>query len=117
MWRVDPDTKVAPAVEDPYGFASILNRYRAQAGLQPLAYDGDLSAWASHNNLEQCRRGIGHHVVPNCHQNSGWNYTDAESVAIGWMNSSGHRANMLMPNVSRFGIAYGPGPYWTMNVR
>jgi uncharacterized protein YkwD len=50
-------------------------------------------------------------------QNCGWNYADAQSVAAGWMNSTGHRENMLSPSVSSFGIAYGPGPYWTMIAR
>ena len=51
---------------DPYGFAAILNQYRAAAGLAPLAYDHDLSAWAAQNNVAQSNRGIGHHVTINC---------------------------------------------------
>ena len=103
----------APA--DPYGFAAVLNRIRASMGLRPVAYDPSLSSWASQNNVAQSNRGLGHHVNPNCYQNCGWNYADAESVAMGWMNSPGHRQNMLQPDMSRFGIAFGPGPYWTMN--
>jgi hypothetical protein len=114
LWRVDPDSKQPPAC-DPYGFTYVLNRIRASHGLPPVCYDTDLSSWAAHNNVAQCRQGIGHHVVPNCCQNSGWNYASAEEVASGWMNSPGHRATMLMPSMTRFGIAYGPGPYWTMN--
>lgn len=102
---------------DPYGFAAIINHYRAQAGLHPLAYDSSLSAWASQNNAAQCSQGIGHHVVPNCFQNCGWNYSSAQEAAVAWMNSSGHRQNMLTPSATRFGIAYGPGPYWTLNAR
>ncbi|WP_165221790.1 CAP domain-containing protein [Aquisphaera insulae] len=102
---------------DPYGFAAVLNRIRAAAGLHPLSYDSDLSSWASQNNAAQCRRGIGHHVNPGCFQNCGWNHTSAEDVARGWMDSPGHRENMLSPSVTRFGIAYGPGPYWTLNAR
>ncbi len=102
---------------DPYGFTSILNRLRAAAGLHPLAYDPDLSSWASLNNSAQCRWGIGHHVNPCGVQNCGWNYTDASAVAQGWMNSPGHRENLLSPSISRFGIAFGPGPYWTLNAR
>jgi uncharacterized protein YkwD len=105
------------AVVDPYGFAAILNAYRASAGLHPLAYDADLSNWAAHNNAAQARRGLGHHVLPNCYQNCGWNYSDAWSLARGWMNSPGHRENMLTPSATRFGIAYGPGPYWTLNAQ
>jgi hypothetical protein len=110
----------APAPEpltDPYGFASILNSYRASAGLPPVAYDPHLSSWAIQNNAAQCHRGLGHHVNPNCYQNCGWNYADAWSVAIGWINSPGHRENLLAPSITRFGIAYGPGPYWTLNAR
>jgi len=102
---------------DPYGFAVILNQLRASAGLHPLLYDPDLSAWASHNNAAQCRRGLGHHVNPSCFQNCAWNYADVVSVVQGWMNSPGHRANLLTPSATHFGIAYGPGPYWTLNAR
>ena len=48
---------------DPYGFAAILNAHRAAAGLSPVAYDHDLSAWAAQNNAEQSSRGLGHHGV------------------------------------------------------
>lgn len=121
LWRIDPGSKrsaeeFAPAA-DPYGFAALLNQYRAAAGLPPLEYDPELSNWASHNNAAQAHRGIGHHVVPDCHQNCAWNTPDAVRTAVEWMNSPGHRANMLSPAVSRFGIAFGPGPYWTMNAR
>ena len=102
---------------DPYGFASILNHLRAVAGLHPVAYDPELSSWASQNNSAQCHRGIGHHVNPCGVQNCGWNYADASAVAQGWMNSPGHRQNLLSPSISRFGIAYGPGPYWTLNAQ
>ena len=121
LWRIDPDTKRAPEelvpTTDPYGFAAILNQYRAAAGLAPLAYDHELSAWAAQNNVAQSNRGIGHHVTINCYQNCAWNTPDAASTAEEWMNSRGHRANMLTPSATRFGIAYGPGPYWTMNAK
>jgi uncharacterized protein YkwD len=121
LWRIDPDSKRAPEeaapTTDPHGFADILNNVRASAGLPPLAYDHDLAVWAANNNAEQSARGLGHHVNPNCYQNSAWNTPDAQSTAEEWMSSPAHRANMLSPNVTRFGIAYGPGPYWTMNAK
>lgn len=121
LWRVDPDSKLKPEdlapTADPYGFMACLNAYRAFAGLAPLSYDPDLSTWAAHNNVAQTSYGLGHHVNPNCCQNSAWNVHDAASVAAAWMQSPGHRANMLNPSISSFGIAYGPGPYWTMNAR
>lgn len=114
--------EAAPAHEyhaggDPYGFTNVLNRIRAAAGLHPLAYDPSLSSWAQQNNAEQCRRGLGHHVNPTGTQNCAYNYSDANSAAAGWMNSPGHRENMLSPSATTFGIAFGPGPYWTMNAR
>jgi uncharacterized protein YkwD len=102
---------------DSHGFVGMLNRIRAAAGLRPVAYDPNLSAWASRNNAAQSTRGLGHHVNPGCRQNSGWNYPDVSSVTAGWMGSPGHRAAMLAPEITRVGIAYGPGPYWTMNAR
>jgi uncharacterized protein YkwD len=107
----------APVAADPYGFAAILNGYRAQVGLPPVAVDGNLAAWASQNNAAQCHRGLGHHIVPGCLQNSGWNYASAWEVFVGWLNSPGHRANMLSPSITRVGVAYGPGPYWTLNAQ
>jgi hypothetical protein len=134
LWRIDEGSKcasipgsAAPAVAapatasasaDPYGFEAIINRYRAAMGLPPVSHDHGLSHWARLNNLTQCGRGIGHHVSPgDCYQNCGWNMTDAETAAAEWMNSPGHRENMLLPGMTRFGIAYGPGPYWTLNLR
>jgi uncharacterized protein YkwD len=102
---------------DPYGFVAILNQMRASAGLPPVAYDPSLSAWASQNNAAQSARGLGHYVNPGTYQNSGWNYGSAAAVAQAWLASPGHRAAMLAAGISRVGIAYGPGPYWTMNAQ
>lgn len=106
-----------PSGADPYGFMGVFNRVRARAGLPPVAYDPNLSSWASRNNLAQCVRGLGHHVNPGGVQNCAWNYPDADSTVEGWMNSPGHRRNLLAPDITRFGIAFGPGPYWTLNAR
>ena len=122
LWRIDPDSKrtpeeLSPPAADSYGFAAVLNQYRVSAGLPPLAYDEQLSNWAAHNNAAQAHKGIGHHVVPNCTQYCAWNTPDAVRTAGEWMNSPSHRANMLSPSASKFGIAFGPGPYWTMNAQ
>jgi uncharacterized protein YkwD len=119
---VASSNKPAPAAAarptgDPYGFVGILNRMRASSGLAPVAYDPNLSAWASQNNSAQNSMGLGHHVNPGTYQNSGWNYGSATEVANAWMNSPGHRAAMLAAGITRVGIAYGPGPYWTMNAQ
>lgn len=117
----DPEPEPAPPAEvahgDPYGFAAILNSYRASAGLPPVSYDPNLSAWASQNNAAQCSRGLGHHILSNFFQNCGWNQSSVAAIARSWMTSPAHAQNMLAPSATRFGIAYGPGPYWTMNLQ
>jgi uncharacterized protein YkwD len=114
-----PRPRVAPTVPaaDPYGFAAHLNSYRASAGLPPLQYNPELSNWAALNNSHQNSRGLGHHVNPNCLQNSCWNTTSAAHTMRTWADSRSHRDNMLASHVRSFGIAYGPGPYWTLNLR
>ena len=62
------------------------------AGLRPRAF-----RLGAQNNVAQSNRGIGHHVTINCFQNCAWNTPDAASTAEEWMNSRGHRANMLEP--------------------
>ena len=134
LWRIDagskrPPEEAAPVVPaatpaaavaptaDPYGFAAYLNTFRASAGLPPLAYDPDLSSWAARNNSAQKSRGLGHHINPNCFQNCAWNTTNAASTADQWVASAGHRDNMLTRTARTYGIAFGPGPYWTLNLR
>ena len=101
---------------DPYGFKWYLDAFRSQHGLWALVYDANLSTWAAQNNAACSQRGLGHWINPGCWQNSGWNYADAYSVFMGWAQSPGHRLAMLAP-VRTYGIAYGPGPYWTLNLR
>jgi hypothetical protein len=117
----EPDPAVSMPADsgygDPYGFSAIINNYRAAAGLPPLAYDPNLAAWASQNNAAQCSQGLGHHIMANFFQNCGYNQASVLDIAISWMNSPGHAQNMLAPSATRFGIAYGPGPYWTMNLQ
>ena len=50
-------------------------------------------------------------------ENIGGGYSSAELMSNGWMNSSGHRANMLNPELTEIGVAYVAGGfyehYWT----
>lgn len=52
-------------------------------------------------------------------ENIAWGYSDAQRVLSGWMNSAGHRRNMLHDRVRDVGIgvASGPrGPVWVLVV-
>jgi uncharacterized protein YkwD len=112
----------------------LTNRERARAGLAPLAvdpllttaaqtYSADMAARAfySHTSPEgtqpwdraaaagSTRRSIGENIA--CGQRS------ADEVVDGWMNSPGHRANILKPGFTHIGVGFaggGPaGTYWT----
>ena len=121
LWRIDPGSKRAPVetapASDPYGFAAVVNRIRRAAGLAP---------WLTITSFRCGPRTIMHGSAATVSATTSartatrtarWNTPDAESVAQAWMNSPGHRANILDNTSSRFGIAFGPGPYWTMNTR
>lgn len=49
-------------------------------------------------------------------ENIAWNQRDAQSAVNGWMNSSGHRANILNPKLKEIGAAMARSakgePYW-----
>lgn len=52
-------------------------------------------------------------------ENIAWGYPRSEQIITGWMNSPGHRRNMLHPRIEEFGvgITQGPkGPYWVLVV-
>ena len=47
-------------------------------------------------------------------ENIAQGYTSPEAVVKGWMNSSGHRANILNASFTHIGIGYeASGNYWT----
>lgn len=52
-------------------------------------------------------------------ENIAWGYPRSEQIVDGWLNSHGHRRNMLHPRIEEFGvgITQGPrGPYWVLVV-
>jgi uncharacterized protein YkwD len=85
----------------------IVNAYRAQAGLHPLALDPNLSAYSQQWSQQMASSGFRH--------SSGWiafggleviamGHSSPEDVVRGWMASPGHRNALMSPNVSRFGV-------------
>ncbi|MFI2436047.1 CAP domain-containing protein [Streptomyces sp. NPDC018693] len=112
----------------------LTNRERVRAGLRPLAAEGPLGsaaraycadmaarAFYSHTSPEgtqpwdraaaagSTRRTIGENIA--CGQRS------PAEVVEGWMDSPGHRANILKPEFTHIGVGFaggGPaGTYWT----
>ena len=108
--------------------ATSLNGFRASHGLSQLSNDGPLTALASEHAADMARRDtLDHHGFMTRRGPRG---ARAENVAYGckesacvvqqWVNSSGHRKNMLIPNLTRYGLASATSPsgkkYWALLV-
>ena len=52
-------------------------------------------------------------------ENIAWGYPQSQQIINGWMNSAGHRRNMMHPRIEEFGVGITPGPkgpYWVLVV-
>jgi uncharacterized protein YkwD len=97
---IKPNALVAVAFDPagPDAVLRVINRWRAQCQLPPVAYDPALAAISQTNNA----MGGVHAYTGNCRQT--WAGTlDPESAVSMWMNSSGHRNIIMAPNLTRGG--------------
>lgn len=114
-----------------------LNAYRAQYGLNPVTLNAQLIAASQVHSDDLAQMGAAQHEGSDGSDFSqraeriGYTFRiGAENVATGqkswdkafegWKNSPGHNANLLLPDVTEFGIALTYEPtttyltYWTM---
>ncbi|MCX5059840.1 CAP domain-containing protein [Streptomyces sp. NBC_00452] len=112
----------------------LTNRERARAGLPPLAGDPLLATAAQAHSADMVARSFYSHTSPEGTQpwdraaaagarrrsigeNIACGQRSPAEVVDGWMNSPGHRANILKPDFTHIGIGFaggGPaGTYWT----
>jgi len=96
------------------------NAARARSGLPPLAADGQLMNGARNQARWMARnRTLSHGsgVV----ENIGMGQTSASEAVSSWMQSSGHRANILSGGYTRIGVAMAHSPdgtaYWCQQFR
>jgi uncharacterized protein YkwD len=106
-----------------------LNGYRAQHGRPPLQYSAELAAAAQAHAYDLARRGRLDHRGWRARLGGGAT-TAAENVSYGcnsvdcairqWARSPGHRRNMLMGGVSRYGLASAADTrgrrYWVLEL-
>ena len=111
---------------------NLVNKERAANGLAPLTMDKKLMATAVGRAAETTV--LFDHTRPNgtscftafpdgigyAGENIAAGYPSASSVVSAWMNSSGHRANILNPNFKSIGIgcvyqSTGYGYYWAQS--
>ncbi|WP_420818431.1 CAP domain-containing protein [Paenibacillus ginsengarvi] len=107
---------------------SLVNQERAKAGLSPLASDPALTNMALDKAKDMYNNNYFDHTSPtygspfDMMRSYGIHYSYAgENIAKGqrnpqevmnaWMNSEGHRANIMSPNFTKIGVAYYNGEW------
>lgn len=111
--------------------ARLVNEIRRSRGLSPLTLDWQLSRVARYKSQDMKDKGYFSHTSPtygspfNMMKSFGITYkTAGENIAKGystpaavvdaWMNSPGHRANILNSSFTHIGVGYvAEGSYWT----
>ena len=109
----------------------LVNAERAKEGLSPLAIDTNVQA-AAMVRAQECEQ-LFSHTRPDgssfatalkeqnvsyrrAGENIAWGQKTPEVVMNAWMNSSGHRANIMNPNFTTIGVGYyvnaNGTPYW-----
>lgn len=109
----------------------LVNEERTKNGLKPLTYDWELSRVARIKSQDMKDNKYFSHTSPTygspfqmmkkfgiTYRSAGENIARGQStpqaVVNAWMNSSGHRANILNPSFTHIGVGYvANGRYWT----
>lgn len=109
----------------------LVNNIRQQNGLNPLTTNWELSRVARYKSQDMLNKGYFSHTSPTygtpfemikafglsyrtAGENIAMGYSTPEAVVNGWMNSSGHRANILNASYTQIGVGYvAQGNYWT----
>ena len=114
---------------------SLVNVERSKAGLQPVTLNSKLNQAAQNHTNDMISKRYFSHTSPSGStmvmrvQAVGYTYSAiGENIAAGgstasatmtqWMNSPGHKANILSPKFRELGVGYGPSSdqyrhYWT----
>ena len=109
----------------------LVNEIRAQNGLKPLTANWELSRIARYKSEDMSNNRYFSHTSPtygtpfqmikafglsyrSAGENIAYGYGTPAAVVNGWMNSSGHRANILNASYTQIGVGYcASGNYWT----
>ena len=109
---------------------AIVNAVRAENGLGALTIDDKLSQTARAKAVDMAQNNYFSHTSPTygspfdmmkrfgvdyntAGENIAKGYSTAQAVVDGWMNSPGHRANILNPSFTRTGVGYtADGDHW-----
>jgi uncharacterized protein YkwD len=81
------------------------NQARANRGLAPLAISGSLMNSARRHTAWMCNNNTMTHTSDRVAENIAMGQHSVDAAIQTWMNSSGHRANMLSSSYSQIGVA------------
>lgn len=128
----DKQTDSVSAIEQEV--VRLVNVERQKNGLNALELDTELSKVARLKSQDMATKGYFNHTSPTygspfdmmkqfgikystAGENIAMGQPTAEAVVKAWMNSEGHRANILNKNFTKIGVGYYKGsngsPYWT----
>ena len=125
----DTDTESASFVRQ---VVNLVNQERAKAGLSPVTADTSIQA-AAQVRAKEIEKSFSHTrpdgssfstaltqqgvTYRGSGENIAWGQKTPEQVMNGWMNSDGHRANILNKNFTKIGVGYHQNAsgtnYWT----
>ena len=125
----DNDTENADFVKQ---VVNLVNQERAKAGLSPVTADTSIQA-AAQVRAKEIEKSFTHTrpdgssfstaltqqgvTYRGSGENIAWGQKTPEQVMNGWMNSEGHRANILNKNFTKIGVGYHQNAsgtnYWT----
>ncbi|MCP3029968.1 CAP domain-containing protein [Halobacillus sp. A1] len=109
----------------------LTNEERAKQGLEPLELDTELSAVAKDKSIDMQQNNYFSHDSPThgspfdmmnaygidyttAGENIAMGQTSPEEVVQGWMNSQGHRENIMNSSFTHIGVGHTEdGNYWT----
>lgn len=109
----------------------LVNEIRRENGLKALSYDWELARVARYKSQDMKDNRYFSHNSPvygtpfqmmksfgisyrSAGENIARGYSTPQAVVNGWMNSPGHRANILNSGYTRIGVGYvADGNYWT----
>lgn len=127
-------TMALPAGAEPVReFAQMVSGFRAEHGLGPVRVNAKLELAAERHAQDMAKRGFFSHTGSNGSslgqraKRAGYRYClIAENIAKGqksaaeamqaWVNSQGHRKNMLQRKIREIGVARASGNVWVMVV-
>ncbi|WP_405190028.1 CAP domain-containing protein [Streptomyces anulatus] len=132
-----PSKKPSPSPTDASARSEVLslvNQERAKVGCSPLSTSAPLTSLAQNFSEDMAARGFFDHTDPDGDtpwdraaqagvqglgaENIARGQADAQAVMEGWMNSEGHRANILNCDYKTIGIGMhegSGGPWWVQN--